>query len=51
MHKVHIRQETPAGPNSQEGSRDEASMKADHQEEETLTILDGCGRLAEAETE
>jgi hypothetical protein len=42
--QLHLWQETPTGPNLQGGSRDEASLEATHQEEETLTILDGCRR-------
>jgi hypothetical protein len=45
----HICQETPASPNSGGGSRDEASLEAVHEEEETTAVLDRCARLAEAE--
>jgi hypothetical protein len=34
-----------------EGRRDMAGMEAAHQEEETMAILEQCGRLAEAESE
>jgi hypothetical protein len=40
----------PAPLNSQEGSKDEISMEAVHQEE-TKAFLDGCRRQAEAESE
>ncbi len=42
---------TPACLSSQSGSRDEASVEASHQEEETKTILGGCRKLAEAGSE
>jgi hypothetical protein len=32
-------------------SRDEVSVEIAHQEKETMAIQDGCGRLAEAESE
>ncbi len=48
---AHIWQRTPAYTCSQGDSWDEASEKAAHQEKETTTILDTCGRAAEAESE
>ncbi len=47
----HIVQGIPAYPRSQGDSRDEASEVAAHWKEETMTILDGCRRLTEAESE
>ncbi len=40
----------PAHPTSYGGNRDEASKEVAHQEE-TMSILDRCRRLAEAESE
>jgi hypothetical protein len=40
----------PAFPSSQRGSRDETHVEVAHQAEETTVILDGCRRLAEAES-
>jgi hypothetical protein len=41
----------PAYPHSQWSSRDEAGEETAYQEEKTATILDGYGRLVEAESE
>ncbi len=47
----HIWQGTLAYPTSHGDSREETQEEAAHQEEETIAVLDGCGRLAEAESE
>jgi hypothetical protein len=47
----HIGQGMPAHPSSQVDRGDEAGEEAAQQEEETMAILYGCGRLAEAESE
>jgi hypothetical protein len=49
-HILILHPETPARPSSQ-SSRDEASMEAAHQEEETTAILEGCRMLAKTESE
>ncbi len=47
----HIWPRTPFHPSSQGESRDEEGEEAANQEEETATILVGCGRLTEEERE
>jgi hypothetical protein len=47
----HIWQETPADTSFKGDGRGEASIEAAHWEEETMAILDRCGRLAETESE
>jgi hypothetical protein len=51
MFKCDIWQELPAHPSSQTDIRDEASVEAAQQEEETTAIRNGCRKLAEAESE
>jgi hypothetical protein len=47
----HIWQGTLAYLRSQEDGRDEAGEEVAHQEKETTAVLEGCGRLTEAESE
>jgi hypothetical protein len=53
MHSLlpHIWQGTPTYPSSPGDSIDKAGKEAAHQEEETMSIETGCGRLAEAEND
>jgi hypothetical protein len=47
----HFWQGMSTYPSSHGDSRDESGKEATHQEEETETILDVVGRLAEVESE